>query len=114
MPGTHQPATPLQPTKSQLSNNQPDDIQLAKNQLVDYQPANLPSPDLTLEQFFTICKITFHDRQIQVLIKKNMIYHWSVFEVLGVRRIENLGFKLASGLIVTGTLEAIRLTKANP
>ncbi|PLW29769.1 hypothetical protein PCASD_17499 [Puccinia coronata f. sp. avenae] len=100
-PGTHQPATaqatPHQPANSQLANNQPlntqpVDNQPAKDQLANNHPANLPIPDLTLEQFFTICKIDFHNRQIQALLKKNLIFHWSAFK---------------------GTLEAIGQTKAN-
>ncbi|PLW24608.1 hypothetical protein PCASD_06187 [Puccinia coronata f. sp. avenae] len=112
-PGTHQPttprATPHQPADSQLANNQ-----LANNHPANNQPANLPTPDLTLEQFFNICKIDFTNRQIQALLKKNLIFHWSTFKGLGIRRLENLGFRLASPLIITGTLEAIRQTEANP
>ncbi|PLW18518.1 hypothetical protein PCASD_23789 [Puccinia coronata f. sp. avenae] len=72
-PGTHQPttprATPHQPTDSQLANNQVLNNQPAKDQLADNHPANnqpakLPTPDLTLEQFFNICKIDFTNRQI--------------------------------------------------
>jgi hypothetical protein len=120
--GTHQPATaqatPHQPTNSQLANNQPlntqpVDNQPAKDQLANNQPANLPIPDLTLEQFFTICKIDFHNRQIQALLKKNLIFHWSAFKGVGICRLENFGFKFSSCLIVTGTLEAIGQTKAN-
>ncbi|PLW47422.1 hypothetical protein PCASD_04396 [Puccinia coronata f. sp. avenae] len=72
-PGTHQPttprATPHQPADSQLANNQvlnnqPAKDQLADNHPADNQPAKLPTPDLTLEQFFNICKIDFTNRQI--------------------------------------------------
>jgi hypothetical protein len=116
-PGSHQPATPQatshQPANSQLANNQSVDNQPAADQLADNHPANLPTPDLTLEQFFTICKIDFHERQIQALLKKNMIFHWSAFKGVGIRRLENFGFKFASRLIVAGTLEAIRQTEAN-
>ncbi|PLW09683.1 hypothetical protein PCASD_24512 [Puccinia coronata f. sp. avenae] len=90
------------------------DEQPPENQVANHHAANNPVPDFTLEQFFAICKIDFHNSQIQALLKKHLIFHWSIFRGVGVRRLENLGFKFgASPLIVEGTLEAIRLTENN-
>ncbi|PLW39949.1 hypothetical protein PCASD_06816 [Puccinia coronata f. sp. avenae] len=114
-PATHQAVT-NPPAENHAVTNPPADNQAvahhpANTQAAEVHPAINPAPDLTLEEFFTICKINFHDCQIQALLKKNLIFHWSTFKGLGIRRLENLGFNLASPLIITGTLEAIRLTE---
>ncbi|PLW09833.1 hypothetical protein PCANC_20023 [Puccinia coronata f. sp. avenae] len=114
-PATHQavinPPADNHAVANPPANNQAVTHHPANTQAAEVHPAINPAPDLTLEEFFTICKINCHDRQIQALLKKNLIFHWSAFKGLGIRRLKNLGFKLASPLIITGTLEAIRLTE---
>jgi hypothetical protein len=73
----------------------------------------VPDIDFTLRQFFNLCKIDFDNNQIQALIKKNLIFHWTSFKGASIHKIETLGFKSASCLIYEGTKKAIRETNNN-
>ncbi|PLW13514.1 hypothetical protein PCANC_18197 [Puccinia coronata f. sp. avenae] len=93
-------------------------VQLAPQSNVGGQPVAPESGpatqiDFTLPEFFALCKIDFANKQIQALIKKNLILHWRCFRGASLRKIESLGFKSASPLIYKGTKKAIHETESH-
>jgi hypothetical protein len=93
-------------------------VQLAPQSNVGGQPVAPESGpatqiDFTLPEFFALCKINFANKQIQALIKKNLILHWRCFRGASLRKIESLGFKSASPLIYEGTKKAIHETESH-
>ncbi|PLW31465.1 hypothetical protein PCASD_17879 [Puccinia coronata f. sp. avenae] len=90
-----------------------DETGIAGGVAVGHQPGPVPDIDFTLRQFFDLCKIDFDNNQIQALIIKNLIFHWTSFKGASIHKIETLGFKSASCLIYEGTKKAICKTNNN-